>query len=33
MVTETELGLIQALAERAKAWANLSYLYPQDGTQ
>jgi outer membrane protein, heavy metal efflux system len=28
-VTETELGLNQALAERAKAWANLNYLYPQ----
>jgi outer membrane protein TolC len=27
--TETELGLIQALAERARAWANLNYLYPQ----
>ncbi|MGH8221903.1 MAG: TolC family protein [Woeseiaceae bacterium] len=30
MVTETELGLVQALAERAKAWANLNYLYPQE---
>jgi outer membrane protein TolC len=28
-VTETELALVQALAERAKAWANLNYLYPQ----
>lgn len=28
MVTQTELGLVQALAERAKAWANLNYLYP-----
>ena len=28
-VTETELGLNQALAERAKAWANLNYYYPQ----
>jgi outer membrane protein TolC len=27
-VTETELTLNQALAERAKAWANLNYLYP-----
>ncbi|MGQ0546695.1 MAG: TolC family protein [Betaproteobacteria bacterium] len=33
MVTENELGLIQALAERAKAWANLSYLYPQESTR
>jgi outer membrane protein TolC len=28
-VTETELGRIQALAERGKAWANLNHLYPQ----
>ena len=28
-VTETELGLNQVLAERAKAWASLNYLYPQ----
>ncbi len=28
-IAETELGLNQALAERAKAWANLNYLYPQ----
>jgi outer membrane protein TolC len=28
-MTETELALVQALAERAKAWANLNYLYPQ----
>ena len=28
MVTETELGLVQALDERARAWANLNYLYP-----
>jgi outer membrane protein TolC len=28
-ITETELGLNQALAERAMAWANLNYLYPQ----
>jgi outer membrane protein TolC len=26
-VTETDLSLVQALAERAKAWANLNYLY------
>jgi outer membrane protein TolC len=31
--TETELGLIQALAERAKAWASLNYLYPQGNGQ
>lgn len=28
-VTETELALNQVLAERARAWANLNYLYPQ----
>jgi outer membrane protein TolC len=28
-ITESELGLNQALAERAMAWANLNYLYPQ----
>jgi len=27
-VTDTELALIQALAERARAWANLNYLDP-----
>jgi outer membrane protein TolC len=32
-VTETDLALVQALAERAKAWANLNYLYPQDSTR
>jgi outer membrane protein TolC len=26
-VTETDLSLVQALSERAKAWANLNYLY------
>ena len=26
-VTETDLALVQALAERAKAWANLNFLY------
>jgi outer membrane protein TolC len=26
-IAETELALVQALAERAKAWANLSYLF------
>lgn len=30
-LTETELALNQVLAEHAKAWANLNYLYPQDG--
>lgn len=29
-VTETELSLVQALAERAKAWANLNFLYPKE---
>ena len=29
-VTEIDLALVQALAERAKAWANLNYLYPQE---
>ena len=28
-LTETDLGLLQVLAERARAWANLNYLYPQ----
>lgn len=28
--TEMELGLVQALAERGRAWANLNYLYPQE---
>ena len=32
-VTETDLALVQALAERAKAWANLSFLYPQESSQ
>jgi outer membrane protein TolC len=32
-LTETELMLVQALAERAKAWANLNYLYPQGNSQ
>jgi outer membrane protein TolC len=31
-VTETELAMVQALADRAKAWANLNYLYPQGNT-
>jgi outer membrane protein TolC len=31
--TETELGLVQALAERAKAWASLNYLYLQEGAR
>jgi outer membrane protein TolC len=29
-VTETELAAIALEAERAKAWANLSYLYPHE---
>lgn len=33
VVTETELGMVQARAERAKAWANLNYLYPQGNLQ
>jgi outer membrane protein, heavy metal efflux system len=32
-VTETELVLVQALAEQAKAWAKLNHLYPQQGHQ
>ena len=28
--TENELGLVQALGERGKAWANLNFLYPQE---
>ena len=32
-ITETELGLNQVLAERARAWANLNYLYPQRALQ
>jgi outer membrane protein, heavy metal efflux system len=28
-VTEIDLALVHALAERAKAWASLNYLYPQ----
>jgi outer membrane protein TolC len=32
-VTETELGLNQMLAERARAWANLNYLYPPGAFQ
>jgi outer membrane protein TolC len=31
--TETQLGLVQVLAERAKAWASLNYLYPQGNGQ
>jgi outer membrane protein TolC len=29
-VTETDLALVQVLAERGKAWANLNYLYPRE---
>lgn len=32
-ITETELALLQALAERAKAWANLNYLYSQENSR
>jgi outer membrane protein TolC len=32
-ITETELALVQALAERAKAWANLNYLYPIENSR
>jgi hypothetical protein len=27
---EAELGLVQMLAERAKAWASLAFLYPEE---
>jgi outer membrane protein TolC len=32
-IAETELALVQALAERARAWANLAYLYPRESAQ
>lgn len=32
-VTETDLALVQALAERAKAWSNLNYLYLQENAR
>jgi outer membrane protein TolC len=32
-VTETELGLIAVEAERARAWANLSYQYPHEAAK
>lgn len=32
-VTETEIELIQVRAERGRAWANLSYLFPVAGEQ
>jgi outer membrane protein TolC len=32
-VTETEVSLIQMLAERARAWTNLTFLFPQETTQ
>jgi outer membrane protein TolC len=32
-ITETELALVQTLAERAKAWANLNFLYPQENSR
>ena len=31
--TDVELGMIQALAERARAWANLTFLYPAGAVQ
>ena len=30
-VTETDVALVQVLGERARAWANLNYAYPQEG--
>ena len=32
-ITETELAAIAIEAERAKAWANLNYLYPHEGAK
>jgi outer membrane protein TolC len=32
-VTETELALVQVLAERAKAWANLNFLFAREDGQ
>jgi len=32
-ITEAELGLVQALAERAKAWANLNFLYAHEAAR
>ena len=32
-ITDTDLALVQALRERATAWANLQYLYPAEGAQ
>ena len=32
-ITETELAAIAVEAERAKAWANLNYLYPHQGAK
>lgn len=32
-ITETELAAIGIEAERAKAWANLNYLYPQESSK
>jgi len=29
-IAETELALVQTLAERARAWANLAFLFPQE---
>ena len=32
-ITETELAAIAIEAERAKAWANLNYLYPHEAAK
>jgi outer membrane protein TolC len=32
-ITETELMALAVEAERAKAWANLNYLYPHEGVR
>jgi outer membrane protein TolC len=32
-ITETELGLLQALTERAKAWASLNFLYSHEAAR
>ena len=32
-ITETELSALAIEAERARAWANLSYLYPHEAAK
>jgi len=32
-VTEAEIELIQAQAERGRAWANVTYLFPGENEQ